>query len=594
MKFIRSVFSTAIGVVLGSLASLVVGIILIALASRGIRQAGLEPVQRHSVLHLQMEGSLVERWRPMDFDFLTGSALFRDDHTIGLYDTLRALATAKADARFDGVYLDIGSLDAGWAGLTALRRGLKDFSASGKFVVAYSEQYDEKAYYLATGADLIYMQPNGELELNGLSMSEAFFKGLIERLEIEPKIFRVGRFKSAVEPFILEKMSAENRAQNQTLLNDIWGVARADFAAATKKPIDAIDRVAANLEAATPEAAEKLGLVKGLVYEDELRDMLADRTVGKDEEIRLVSVRHFLRDIGPSRAKKGKDGKIALVFADGEIVSGAAGRDRVGAESLVRDLRDAEQDDDVKAIVVRINSPGGDALASDVIWREIYSIDQDVPVVASMGDVAASGGYYMATGARYIFAEPTTITGSIGVFGLLFNAEKFFKRKVGVSFDRVATHPHAGIGEFSRPMDPVEAKYIQTGVERVYGRFLEVVKEGRGFEKVEDVATVAEGRVWSGLRAQELGLVDELGGVASAIKKAAEFAELGDGFQIEVYPKEPDAFTQIIERLSENATDAMVGPTNIARVARSLGGIRALDLPKPGIYARMPFDLEIK
>ena len=589
-KFFRSVLSTAIGVIFGGIASLVVILLFFGLLSRGLRTLSSEPVEPHSVLHLRMDGVLVERWRPMDFDFLTGAALFQEDRTIGLYDTLRALGRAKGDARIDGVYLDIGGFEAGWAGLTALRRGLKDFSTSGKFVVAYGEQFDQKGFYLATGADQVYMQPNGELELNGLGLSEAFFKGLLDKLEVEPKIFRVGKFKAAVEPFILDKMSDANREQNQALLADIWGVARADFASASKQTKEAIDREARDLEISSPEAAEKRHLVSGLIYEDELRDMIADKTVGKDEEIRLVSVRRYARDIGPDRVKR-KGNKIAIVFADGEIVAGPSSRDRVGAESLVRDLRDAEADENVQAIVVRVNSPGGDALASDVIWREMYSVDQDLPVVASMGDVAASGGYYMSAGARYIFAEPTTITGSIGVFGLLFNGEKFFKNKLGVRFDRVATHPHANLGEFSRAMDPVEAKFIQSGVERVYGRFLQVVKQGRGYEKMSDVEALAEGRVWSGLRGQELGLVDELGGLGAAVKKAAEFAEIGDDFQIEIYPKESDAISQIISKLTDSAADAMIGPHNVSRVRRSL---RELDLPKPGVYARMPFDLEIK
>ena len=591
MKFLKSVLSTAVGVLVGGIVSFIAVVGVVMLLSRGLRGGGgNDPIQAHSILHLKMEGSLVERWRPVDFDLLSGSRIFADDHTVGLYDVLRALAVAKSDPRFDGVYLDIGSFDAGWAGLTALRRGLKEFSVGGKFVAAYGEQFDEKSYYLATGADAVYLQPNGELQLNGLNLSEAFFKGLLERLELEPRIFRVGRFKAAVEPFLLEKMSLENKAQNQALLDDLWGVARADFAAAAKKPIAAIDKAAANLEIATPEAAEKMGLVKGLVFEDELRDMLADRTVGKDDEIRLVSPRRLLRDVGPERHKKSTK-KIAVIFADGEISAGVGGRERIGADSLVRDLRGAEQDEDVRAIVLRINSPGGDALASDVIWREVYSIDEDIPVVASMGDVAASGGYYIATGARYVFAEPTTITGSIGVFGLLFNAEKFFKRKLGVSFDRVSTHPHAGLGDFSRPMDPLEAKYIQTGVERVYTRFLEVVKEGRGFQKIEDVRELAEGRVWSGLRAQELGLVDELGGLGASIKKAAALAEMGDDFQVEVYPKETDALSQIFEKLTEGATDALIGPTNVARVRQAAS---QLELPKPGVFARLPFDFQIK
>ena len=594
MKFLKTAASTAAGIVVGALVALIALIVFVSLIGRGLRGAGNDPIEGHSLLHLRMDGVLVERLLPVDFDFLSGARLFEDNRSIGLYDTLRALAVAQKDPRIDGVYLDIAGFDAGWAGVTALRRGLKEFSASGKFVIAYAEQLDEKSYYLATGADQIYLQPNGELQLNGLSVSEAFFRGLIEKLELEPKIFRVGKFKAAVEPFILEKMSTENRAQNQTLLDDLWGIARADFAASAKKSNEEIDRAAANLEISSPESAVQLGLIKGLVYEDELRDTLADRTVGEDDELRLVSVRQLLRDVGPDQGRK-HTAKIAVVFADGEIGSGESGRDRVGSESLVHELREAADDDDVKAIVIRVNSPGGDALASDVIWRELYSIDQDIPVVASMGDVAASGGYYMAAGARHVFAEPTTITGSIGVFGLLFNAEKFFKRKLGVSFDHVATHPHAGLGDFSRPMDAAEDKFVQTGVERVYRRFLEVVKEGRGFKELEEVEKLAGGRVWSGLRAQELGLVDELGGLGAAVKKAAEFAELGSDYRIEIYPKEGDAFGHLLERLAETASESAVRSALGPRWAKTIrAAAKELETPEPGVYARLPFDMVIR
>jgi protease IV len=274
---------------------------------------------------------------------------------------------------------------------------------------------------------------------------------------------------------------------------------------------------------------------------------------GDSDDLNYVSASRMANE---SKRKSKDKRKIALLIAEGEIVKGEGGRDQIGDDSFMDSLYEIGEDDDVAAVVVRINSPGGDALASDVLWRELTVLDEKRPVVASMGDVAASGGYYMAVGARHIFAEPTTITGSIGVFGLMFNAESAFKNKLGVVFDRVTTHKHSDYGAFTRTLDPAEAASIQNGVERTYKRFVDVVTQSRGFEKPEDVMQIAEGRVWSGTRAVELGLVDELGGLDRAISKAAEFAGLPDGYEVEIYPKSVDHLARLIEQLTEGS-DAM-------------------------------------
>ena len=320
-----------------------------------------------------------------------------------------------------------------------------------------------------------------------------------------------------------------------------------------------------------------------------IEDMLKEKTVGKDEDIRLAYPIHLLHDV----ERRGEpDKKIAVVFAEGEIHSGANTRDSIGSEGIVADLDEASKDETVKAIVIRINSPGGDALAADVIWRKIKKIDETIPVVVSFGDVAASGGYYMAAGARYIVSEPTTITGSIGVFGIMFDTQKFFKSKLGVNFDQVGTHPYADIGNFNREMTEHEKTVIQDSVNRVYGRFLKVVKDGREFKDQAKVEELAEGRIWSGVRAKELGLVDELGGLILAVEKAGQLGELKKPYAIEVFPKNDDPISMLLERFAAESSIAIFPAwlTDLATKAQQYS--TTLNL-KPGAYTRMPYDLDI-
>ena len=590
-QFFKNIFTTAIGVVVGTvLTFIIVPFVLMALV-KGSQSAKHEAIAKHSVLHLRMRGQLVDKHRPMDFDLFGARSIFSEDKKMGLYELNKAIDIAKTDKRIDGIYLEIRDLDAGWASVTALRRHLDEFAKSGKWIYAYSERMDEMGYYLASSATETYLQPNGEIEFNGLGVSSPFLKGLLGKLEIEPRIFRVGKFKAAIEPLILDKMSDENREQNRVLLEDVWSEVRETLANTAKIEPAKIDLIAHDLTVSSADSAVKAGLLKGVLFEDAVEEKLKLKTVGKDEDLELVGPMHLLRDTKGSQKKSSN--KIAVIFAEGEIGAGLGGRDDIGSESFRQDVIDAKDDDDVAAIVVRVNSPGGDALASDVIWRELRITDEELPVVISMGDVAASGGYYMAAAGRYVFAEPTTITGSIGVFGMMFGTEKLFKNKAGVNFDRVVTHPHADIGDSNRPMEKMESEKIQAEVERVYKRFLDVVAEGRGYEKRSDLEAIAEGRVWSGKRAKEIGLVDELGGLDQAIAKAAEFAEVGTDYQVEVFPEEKDTLNSLIERFAGDSVAtsirSFIGPENFSRV-KAL----AKQPFKNGIFARLPYDLKIK
>lgn len=592
-SFFSNVLSTTIGVIL---AAFIAVIFLLALGAGmiNVMQSGSSnEIENKSLLRLHLSGQLIERVRPLDFELFGEHSIFRDEHSVGLFEMTRALKLAQGDPRIVGVYLDFEDFDSGWAGVTALRREIEEFEKTGKPVYAYADRLDEKTYYLATAASEVWLQPNGEFELNGLAVSEAFFKGLFDKLEIEPRIFRVGKFKAAVEPFVRDSMSDENRRQTQDLADDIWKQFRQDVAHSRKLSEEKIDAITANLDVTSAKSAKDLGLVNDTIYEDEAEERMAQKTVGEDEEARFTSVAQLLHDRRSRKNMASAKKKIAVIFAEGEIGAGEGSGDSISSEELRDDIKDARNDEMVAAIVLRINSPGGDALASDIIWRELMMADEDVPVIVSMGDVAASGGYYIAAAGRYVFAEPTTITGSIGVFGLMFGTEKLFKNKAGVRFDHVVTHPHADLGDANRPISQFEGEKIQSDVNRVYERFIDAVQEGRGYEDRKDILEIAEGRVWSGRRAKELGLVDELGGLPQAIAKAAEYAEIKD-FQIEIFPSDSDPVRHFIERFSGSGAEsffAKAGLTPWVKVLKDFG--QKHSSLKPGIFARMSLDLAI-
>ena len=614
-QFFKNILSTALGLLVASFISTIVLIGIIAIIVQSAGRGTSTSIEKDSILHLRLRGEIVDKHRPLDFELFGDRSIFKEDRTMGLWEITRALEAAKKDDRIAGVYLEVRDFNAGWATLTALHDKIEDFrKSSHKWVYAYGDNYSNKGYYLATSADKIFVQPYGEVEFQGLSMSEPFVKGLLDKLEVEPKIFRVGKFKAATEPLFLTNMSPANRKQNEDLLGDIWTVVRKATSLSQKLTETRVDEIAGQLLSANAAESKKIGLVTDTMFIDQVEDVMKDMTIfknkkpkakdakdskdskdkdDKDDELRFVGTSQLLRDSRTQASFKGKGKKkIAVIFAEGEINSGDGGRDSIGSESIREDLIDAREDEDVQAIVVRINSPGGDALASDVIWREMMITDEQVPIVISMGDVAASGGYYMASAGRYIFAEPTTITGSIGVFGLMFNVQKFFNHKLYTNFDRVTTHPYSDIGDGTRPMQPFEAQQIQNQVEHTYKRFLDVVQEGRGYEKRSDLEAIAEGRVWSGSRALDLGLVDEMGGLENAIAKAAEFAELKNKeYSIEIFPSDSDPLMQFIERFTGDSVEAWIGPEMFERL-RSTSKL-LVSIPKPGVYTRMMKSPEI-
>lgn len=588
-NFLVNAFGSFFGSFFGTLfavfvAFIILPVIIIAIIA-GQRHAVIEPIKDKSILHLDIRGVIKEKRRPIGFD-LFGRDLGFQDPPIGLFELNKAIDLAKADSRIHGIYMTIRDFDAGWAAVSSLRRKLLEFAETGKWIYVYADRLNEMGYYLATAGTQIFLQPHGEIEFNGLAAHETFFKGLAEKLEVEPIVFRAGKFKSAIEPFVQEKMSEENREQVSALIGDIWKEVLAAAAAVAKKDANRIDELATSLEIVSAQSAKEAGFVHETAFADVVEDRMRAFTVGQGEELELVYPGRLLREANSLKRRTKK--KIAVIFAEGEIHSGSGGTDSIGSEDLREDIKSARQDEDTVAIVLRVNSPGGDALASDVIWRELRLSDEEIPIVVSMGDVAASGGYYIASAARYIFAEPTTITGSIGVFGLMFNTEKFFKNKTGISFDRAVTNPHADMGSFTRAITPTETKVIQSEVDRIYKRFLDVVQESRGYEERKDLEEIAEGRVWSGVRARELGLVDELGGLDQAISKAAEYANVKD-YTIEVFPSDVETLRMFFERFAEDVMVRVFGE----RVKDVKAISRILDERKPTIRARLPFDLKV-
>lgn len=510
---------------------------------------------------------------------------------VGLIDLRKALANAKADPNIKGVYLQTESPQAGWATLEEVRNALIDFKKSKKFVYAYGENMTEKGYYLASVADNIYLNPVGALEWNGLEGEYMFFKGTLDKLGVKPLIFRVGEFKSAVEPFIREDMSEPSKQQTASFLNSINNHFMANVAKSRNLSLANLRALADNLSIQTANDALKAKLVTRVAYFDEVEtDMRKKLDVDDDKKISYISLNKY------SKARKyveegSSRNRIAVIVASGDIVSGKGDDDNIASEKIAEQFRRARLDDKVKAVVLRINSPGGSALASDVMWREITLTNKVKPVIASMSDYAASGGYYMAMGCRRIVAEPNTITGSIGVFGMLFNAQGFFKDKLGITYDRVTTNKYSDFPSVTHEMTEFEKDIIQKGVERTYNLFTTKAAQGRKMP-VDSLRALASGRVWSGEQAKANGLVDALGGMDEAVRLAAKDAGLKEGdYRLRYIPEKKNFMERFITTLSdeeESRINSQLGEA--APYLKYMKKLKNLE----GIQARLPFDLTIR
>ncbi len=544
MKFLGNVLAVIVGLFVFSIISffLVLGLIGLAVSTSGEKEVA---VKENSILHLNLNGRmLVERTSEEDFDLSFFGNPFGGDMNAGLVNLKKAILEAKTNESIKGIYLNTGMIIAGQANLLELREALDDFKSSGKFIVAYDEAFTEGGYYLASVSDEIYMNPIGGVDFNGFASEGIFLKGFFEKVGIKPEVFRVGEFKSAVEPFILDKMSPENRLQTQYFLDDINSNALKGIAASRGISVDSLTIINSQMLVRKPKDAVTYGLMTALLYEDEVHAKLREKLgLGEDDEIKTINATDLASTVKSKNITSSN--RIAVIIAEGDIVSGKADG-FISSEKFATEIRKARKNENIKAIVLRVNSPGGSVLASEVIWREMAEAKKVKPVIVSMGEVAASGGYYIAAPADTIVAQPNTITGSIGIFGIMFNVQELLNDKLGITTDVVKTGELSDFMNAGRPITEVERTIMQSSVEDGYETFIARVAEGRGMSP-EAVKEVASGRVWTGNQAKERGLVDVLGGLNTAIEIAAGKIKAGDDYRVVYYPEVKPWFETLME-----------------------------------------------
>ncbi len=545
-QFFKITFACVLGVLIaGFLGSILLFFSLISIATLSAPSYNPTP---NTVFSLKLNTTVVERVSPSPLEEL--KTLLQDEEIpMGLNDILTGIEKAKNDKRICGIYLNTDGYESAYATTEAIRQKLKEFKESGKFIIAYNDSYSQKQYYLSSVADSIYVNPVGNLSFDGIASQHIFFKNTLDKLGVQMQVFRVGTFKSAVEPFILDKMSDANREQTEVYIHSIWNTLLSDISQSRQLSVDSLNAIA-NLGLMLQEAeiAKTKGLVTDLCYKSAILPLLKDLS-GKSEEkdVKTASLEEILLLDTP---KENSKDQIAVLYATGEITSGPSS-EGIYWEKTIKEINKIKEDENIKALVFRVNSPGGSAFASEQIWEAIESLKKTKPVVVSMGDYAASGGYYISCNANYIVAEPTTLTGSIGVFGLIPNANELLSNKLGLSFDEVKTNTFGNITIFE-PMTDSEKLLMQKNVEQIYSLFIKRCAEGRGIP-VDSIAKIAEGRVWTGSNALDLGLVDELGGLKTALDKAAELAGITQYGTTE-YPAAMDFLQTLLSDLNGEAT----------------------------------------
>ncbi len=549
-QFFKMFFASLLAVIIASVIVVGITIGMIVSAVKGAKsQKNTAKVEEASILVVETSKRMHELGRQDPF------ASFSNDisYSPGLYDAVRALKAAKTDENIKAVLLRLDGGGNGWATMQQFREALVDFKKSGKKLYAYGEGITQRDYYLASAADVLYLNPTGMMELKGLSTQLAFFKGTLEKLGIKPEIFYAGRFKSATEPFRSDRISDANRIQISEMQRDIWShflTAAADKANTDTASIHQLASVGGIYFAAD---ALRANLIDGAKYWDEMEEtMRKDVDKKADEKLPYLSLNEYAERL--DRISGSGDGRIAVLFAEGEIVDGAGSESRIGSETLVKSIRQLRRDERVKAVVLRVNSPGGSALASEVILRELQLLKAKKPLIVSMGDLAASGGYYIASAADSIFAMPTTLTGSIGVFGMMFDVSGGLRDKLGVTTDEVKNAPLADFPTASRPMTAQEAGRMQATIDTIYATFKSRVAVGRRMAPVM-VDSIAQGRVWTGSDALGIGLVDGLGGIDRALKSAAARAKLSS-YKVITYPEPEDRINAMVRKLRSNPLGA--------------------------------------
>lgn len=549
MAFLRYIFATVIGVVVGFFTCILLAVGLIAVlitsAENATTSSSPKKIKTGSFLVLNLDEEIKESKDDFSFFF---------SRKLTLRDYVEIIKNAEKDTAISGILIKTAYTPLGWSTLKTIRKSLENFKLTGKPIYSYSEYLDEKSFYVASVATQVFLHPTGEFSWDGLGSNPTFYQGLFEKLGIKPIVFRVGKFKSAVEPYIQKKMSESSKSQMSQLIDDIWQELIATVSKDREISEEVLNEVSENLQVRSADEAIELKFVDELKNESEIIESLILKKeiskITKEDLKKLVKPQTYLslkksemglktQFFAPSEEEIVKP-TIALITIEGVIISGAGSDGMVGSDDLVKKILKAKYNKNIKGVVVRINSPGGSALASDVIWTELKKLREVKPVYASFGDVAASGGYYVGVAAEKIYAHENTITGSIGVYSILFNVEKGATEKLGVTFDRVVSHPYADRGSAFRAITPQEATFFQEDTNRVYQRFIDVVQLGREFDTYENVHAIAQGRVWSGTQAKEIGLVDELGGLEDAITMLASQLQMPKDFDVKEIPRETE------------------------------------------------------
>ena len=583
MKFLKAFLASFLALVVFS----IFGFFFFAAVVASLESEEQVSLEENSILHINLNRELADRSFKdpfSDLGFGGGSS-----NRIGVIDLKKALENAATDDKIKGIVLAAPSLMGGFAMGAAVRDALVEFKSSGKFIMSYADYLTEGGFYLSSVADELYVSPAGDVEWNGLSSTTPFLKGTFEKLEIEPQIFRVGTFKSAIEPLILDKMSEASRLQTTSFLNSIYDKMISEIAPDLDMSEAALKNMSDKMLVQNLTQATELGLITGTLYKDQFLRKVADRIeVEKTKDIEFVSFQEYNKSFKKSNSSKNR---IAVIIADGDIVGGKGEKGQIGSAKFTKEIRKARENEKVKAIVLRVSSPGGSALASDLIWREVVKAREVKPVIASFGNYAASGGYYISMAADTIVSQPNTITGSIGIFGIIFNMGDFMANKLGITTDGVNTGDFSGMMTTSRALTDPEKRIIQNSVEAGYEMFTSKAAEGRHMD-IADLKAIASGRVWTGTQAKENGLVDILGDLDDAIAIAAAKAGVADDYKVRYYPEQKTALEELLAEL-EGSTQARLMKAKLGDMypyAEMLEHVKSMK----GLQARMLYEVKIQ
>ena len=584
-EFLRSTLATITGVLICGFIFIILGVTMLAGFVASSESETI--VMPNSVFTLELKGTIQERYQPSPVD-----QFFEDQiSTYGLEDILTSIQKAKEDEQIKGIYLHTGALTCSTASLQAIHRALADFKQSGKFLIAYADMYTQGGYYLASVADKVIVNPVGSLSWHGLASETMFLKDFLAKIGVKMQIFRVGTYKSAVEPMTNTEMSPANREQTQAFLESTWKSIVSDVAASRNISVDSLNLLAdQNMDLRPAEDYVRCGLADTLMYKDEVLSYLKSLAgLTEEDNLQTLSLDEMTRVKSVTPKSKTRD-VVAVYYAYGEIDNGSTYDQGINSEKVANDLRDLRKDKNVKAVVLRVNSPGGSAYGSEQIWREVTLLKAEKPVVVSMGDYAASGGYYISCAANKIVAEPTTLTGSIGIFGMMPDASELLTNKLGLHFDGVKTHKMADMGSMSRPFNAEESALMQQMVNQGYALFTKRCAEGRNIP-LEELCKIAEGRVWTGSMAKELKLVDELGGLDTAIQLAAELGKVKD-YKLKSYPTKQDFLTELLTTRADRYIHSQLQET-FGEYYQGFEWLRHVE-QSDRLQARLPFNMRIQ